>query len=228
MALAFLRRFPELAGVQKAGAARLREFYAKHNVRSEERIAERLALLGRARALSEDRAVIGPARLELSRLLDLLKVEARHIALMEERIEEVFASHPKAQVFASLPGAGPTLAPRLLTAFGDVEARYPNAPALQKYAGLAPVREKSQNKVWVHWPMGRTEVRAPKLRGMGRPDGVALRLGQGVLPQTKSRRQRPSRHPARPRLQMASHTLALLEGRRALRRDPLSRRPRQT
>lgn len=151
LALAFLRRFPELADVQKAGAARLRVFYAKHNVRSEERIAGRLVLLGRARALSEDRAVIGPARLELPRLLDLLEVEAHHIATMEGRIAEVFAAHPKAEVFASLPGAGAALAPRLLTAFGDVAARYPNAQALQKYAGLAPVREKSQGRLWVHW-----------------------------------------------------------------------------
>ncbi|HUX09864.1 MAG TPA: IS110 family transposase [Terriglobia bacterium] len=151
LALAFLRRFPELADAQKAGAARLRAFYAKHNVRSQERIEVRLALLARARPLSEDRAVIGPARMELPRLLDLLEVETRHIATMEGRIAEVFAAHPKAELFASLPGAGAALAPRLLTAFGDVPARYPNAQALQKYAGLAPVREKSQGRLWVHW-----------------------------------------------------------------------------
>jgi transposase len=151
LALAFLRRFPELADVRKAGAARLRVFYTKHKVRSEERIVERLGLLERARPLSEDRAVIGPARLELARLLDLIEVEARHIRDMEERIAEVFAAHPKAEVFASLPGAGAALAPRLLTALGDVAERYPDAQALQKYAGVAPVREKSQNRLWVHW-----------------------------------------------------------------------------
>jgi transposase len=151
LALAFLRRFPELAEVQKAGAARLRAFYLKHNVRSETRLEERLALLGRALALSEDRAVIEPARLELARLLDLLEVEARHIDVLDKRISEVFAAHPNAKVFASLPGAGAALAPRLLVAFGDVAARYPNAQSLQNYAGLSPVREKSQNRVWVHW-----------------------------------------------------------------------------
>jgi pimeloyl-ACP methyl ester carboxylesterase len=151
LALAFLRRFPELAEVQKAGAQRLRAFYTKHNVRSEQRIDERLALLGRARALSEERAVIAPSRLALARYLDLLEVEARHIAAYEKRIATVFTSQPNAEVFASLPGAGPALAPRLLVAFGDVAQRYPNAQALQKYAWLAPVREKSQGRVWVHW-----------------------------------------------------------------------------
>ncbi|MCS6244848.1 MAG: transposase [Opitutus sp.] len=151
LAIAFLRRFPELAAVQKAGANRLRAFYTKHNVRSEQRIDERLALLGRARALSEERAVIEPSLLALARLLDLLVVEARHIAAYDTRIASVFAVHPNAEVFAALPGAGPALAPRLLVAFGDVTARYPNAQALQKYAGLAPVREKSQKRVWVEW-----------------------------------------------------------------------------
>lgn len=151
LAIAFLRRFPELAAAQKAGANRLRAFYTKHNVRSEQRIDERLALLGRARALSEERAVIEPSLLALARLLDLLEVEARHIAAYDKRIASVFAVHPNAEVFAALPGAGPALAPRLLVAFGDVTARYPNAQAMQKYAGLAPVREKSQKRVWVHW-----------------------------------------------------------------------------
>jgi transposase len=154
MGLAFLRRYPELAEVQRVGASRLRAFYVKHNVRAEERIVQRLELLARARPLSGDRAVIGPARLELSRLVDLLEVEARHIASLQGRIGEVFAAHPKAGVFASLPGAGAALAPRLLVAFGDLATRYPNAQALQKYAGIAPVREQSQGRTWVHWRWG--------------------------------------------------------------------------
>lgn len=151
LALAFLRRFPELAAVKKAGAARLRAFYTKHNVRSTQRITERLALLEAAQALTQDRAVIGPAMLETARLVELLEVQARHIAMVEERIAEVFAAHPKAGLFAALPGAGSALAPRLLVAFGDVAQRYPQAAALQKYAGIAPVREKSGRKTHVHW-----------------------------------------------------------------------------
>ena len=49
-----------------------------------------------------------------------------------------------------MPGAGPTVAPRLLAAFGERE-RFPNAAALQNYAGIAPVIERSGNKCWVHW-----------------------------------------------------------------------------
>jgi hypothetical protein len=40
-------------------------------------------------------------------------------------------------LFKSLPGAGAALAPRLLVAFGERRERFPNAAALQKYAGIA-------------------------------------------------------------------------------------------
>jgi len=151
LALAFLRRFPELAAVQKAKPTTLSGFYRQHNARSAERIAERLALAAKARSLIADRAVIEPALLEVALLVDLLEVHARHIALLETRIAEAFAAHPRAELFAALPGAGPALAPRLLVAFGDQIERYPTAACLQKYAGVAPVREKSGQKQWTHW-----------------------------------------------------------------------------
>jgi transposase len=151
MALAFLRRFPELTAVQKARPATLSAFYRKHNARSAERIAERLALATRAKPLIKDRAVIEPALLEVALLVDLLAVQARHIAVLEARIAEAFAAHPRAELFAALPGAGAALAPRLLVAFGDLPERYPTAASLQKYSGVAPVREKSGQKSWTHW-----------------------------------------------------------------------------
>ena len=151
LALAFLRRFPELTMVQKARPATLCSFYREHNVRSETRITERLELTVRARPLIQDRAIIAPAKLEVALLVDLLEVHASHIAALEARIAEVFAAHPRADLFAALPGAGPALAPRLLVAFGDLHERYPTAHALQKYAGVAPVREKSGRQTWTHW-----------------------------------------------------------------------------
>jgi len=151
MALAFLRRFPELRAVKKVRPATLAAFYRQQNARSEERIAERLALAAKARALIEDRAVIAPALLSVALLVDLLEVHARHIAVLEARIAEAFAAHPRAELFAALPGAGPALAPRLLVGFGDLPERYPTAASLQKYSGVAPVREKSGQKSWTHW-----------------------------------------------------------------------------
>lgn len=151
MGLAFLRRFPSLPAVTKAGACRLRRFYHRHNVRSSERIEQRVASLADARPLVTDEAILRPAALELERLLDMLEVVARHVAVYDRAIAQAFAAHPKAAIFASLPGAGAALAPRILTLFGERMERYPNAASLQKYVGVAPVRERSQGRLWVHW-----------------------------------------------------------------------------
>ena len=54
-------------------------------------------------------------------------------------------------LFNALPGAGPQLAPRLLVAFGEQRDRFAGASEFQRYAGIAPVTERSGNKSWVHW-----------------------------------------------------------------------------
>ena len=125
LALVFRRSFRSLAAAQKAGASRLREFYRRRNVRSAERVEERVAVVAQARAITADEAILRPAALELPRLLDLLEVLARHIAAYDQAISKAFAAHPKAEIFAALPGAGPVLAPRLLTLFGERAERYP-------------------------------------------------------------------------------------------------------
>jgi len=55
------------------------------------------------------------------------------------------------RLFQDLPGAGKNLAPRLLAAFGEGRQRYQRADELQKYAGIAPVTERSGKKSGVHW-----------------------------------------------------------------------------
>lgn len=59
------------------------------------------------------------------------------------RIEALFASHPDSGMFGSLPGAGPKLAPRLLSEIGSDRALYDDAQGLQCVAGTAPVSFQS-------------------------------------------------------------------------------------
>lgn len=54
-------------------------------------------------------------------------------------------------MFRDLPGAGSVLAPRLLVAFGTDRTRYSRAADLQKYSGLAPVKEKSGGRMCIDW-----------------------------------------------------------------------------
>jgi len=68
-----------------------------------------------------------------------------------QEIAEVAKQHEDFVLFESLPGAGPAYASRLLVAFGEQRDRYASAAELQKYAGIAPVIERSGKKNWVHW-----------------------------------------------------------------------------
>jgi|HubBroStandDraft_1064217.scaffolds.fasta_scaffold56127_1 transposase len=151
LALDFLTRWPELRSLKATRPATLLAFYASHNSRHSDVLNERLAIIAHARALTEDRAVIEPAILQVKMLLDILRPLQKNIALIEERIAEAFDSHPEAALFQGLPGAGPATAPRLLAAFGTDRSRYPDASSLQKYAGIAPVKQKSGRQLWIHW-----------------------------------------------------------------------------
>jgi len=59
------------------------------------------------------------------------------------RIEELFTSHPDSGLFGSLTGAGPKLAPRLLSEVGSDRALYDDSQSLQCVAGTAPVSFQS-------------------------------------------------------------------------------------
>lgn len=151
MALDFLARWPELGLVQKVRAQSLQAFYCRHNVRRADAIEQRIQRIRAARALILDRALIEPAVLQVQMLVGLLRLQNTHIKGFESEIDRAFVAHPEAKLFQQLPGAGPTLAPRLLAAFGERRERYPEAASLQKYAGIAPVRQQSGRHVWIHW-----------------------------------------------------------------------------
>jgi transposase len=116
-----------------------------------ELVQERLERIHKALARTTDAVHVSVAVLQLPLLLDQVKALRKHLAPMEAQIRRVFAEHPEAELFRELPGAGPQLAPRLCVAFGTVRRRDPDPAALQKCSGLAPVREKSGDKVWRHW-----------------------------------------------------------------------------
>jgi transposase len=151
MAVAFLRRWPELITLKAARTATLKRFFYQHNVRSEDLVTARLALIAQAVALTTEEARVSVAVLQLNALVDQLEVFQKHVARLDAQIKSAFAEHPDAFLFRDLPGAGPALAPRLCVAFGAERAAYPDPASLQKYAGIAPVREKSGCQLWTHW-----------------------------------------------------------------------------
>ncbi len=151
LAVDFLSRWPDLISLKAAKPGTLKRFYYQRQIRSDELVQERLALIAKAVALTTDEARVSVAVLQLRQLLDQLRVFHKHIPLLNAEIKVVFASHPGADLFRELPGAGPQLAPRLCVAFGTIHSLYPDPSSLQKYVGVAPVREKSGNQIWTHW-----------------------------------------------------------------------------
>jgi transposase len=147
----FVDRWPTLERVQRARDETLAAFFRAHNVRYESSIKRRLQAIRAEQALTTDAAVIGPMRLLVEAILPQLRATCEGIARFDTEIARLCPTLPDYELFSDLPGAGPALAPRLLVAFGERRERFPNAAALQKFAGVAPVTERSGNKCWVHW-----------------------------------------------------------------------------
>jgi transposase len=84
-------------------------------------------------------------------LVEQLRTTLQAIDRFDREVATLAPTLPDYALFQDLPGAGPHLAPRLLAAFGEQRDRFQAAAELQKYAGIAPVTERSGKKSWIHW-----------------------------------------------------------------------------
>jgi transposase len=147
----FLSRWPTLKAAQLARRATLESFFRAHHVRSADVITTRIEAIKHAVALTTDEGVIAPNTLLVQALVAQLRVTLQAIADFDAAIAQRAHAHPDFPLFDALPGAGAVFAPRLLVAFGEQRERFTSAEELQKYAGIAPVTERSGKKSWVHW-----------------------------------------------------------------------------
>jgi len=147
----FLSRWPTLKQLKRTRRATLQAYFHDHHVRSQSRIDERLHAIKSATPLTDDLAVILPNQLLVLALVEQLRVTLRAIESFDAEIASISQTLPDYSLFRALPGAGATLAPRLLAAFGEQRERYQSAAEVQRYTGIAPVTESSGKKHWVHW-----------------------------------------------------------------------------
>lgn len=146
----FLRRWPTLAAVQAAGLEAVRAFYSGHNSRRAELLEARLRLIAEAVPLTTDPAILEAYSLRAQCRAQMIATVRATIERYDREIARLFEGHPDAFIFASLPGAGPVLAPRLLVAFVTDRQRLPTPEAIACYSGTAPVTEQSGKQQWVH------------------------------------------------------------------------------
>jgi transposase len=147
----FLAPWPTLKAVQLARRATLARVFHAHHVRYADVIDERIQAIKGATPLTTGAGVSVPPALLVQALVTPLRVTLPARADFDTAIAQRAQRHPDFPLFDTLPGAGAVLAPRLLVACGEQRERYASAEALQKYAGSAPVTERSGNKTWVPW-----------------------------------------------------------------------------
>lgn len=147
----FISKWPSLNKVKRAKKQTLLDFFNSHNSHYVQVNNARILSIKSAMPLTEDIGVIEPNQLLVEVLIAQYRVLLKGIESLDKTIKLAYKAHDDKVIFDSLPGAGPQLAPRLLVAFGSNRERYEDASELQKYAGIAPVIERSGKKMWTHW-----------------------------------------------------------------------------
>lgn len=147
----FLSRWPSLEHAKRARKQSFIDFFNKHNSRYADVNEKRIIEIKQAEVLTMDDAVIAPNLLLIECLIPQLKQLMLSIERFDVEIKALYKQHEDKFIFDSLPGAGPQIAPRLLAAMGSNRTRYNSPEEIQKYAGIAPVTERSGKKEWIHW-----------------------------------------------------------------------------
>jgi transposase len=150
LATRFLLKWPSLQATQKAKPATLKAFYYLNGSRSQSLLEQRLALVQKAVPATDQTAVIESFVLRVQLIACQLQLLQQTIATFDRQIAQAYEHHDDYPIFASLPGAGPVLGPRLLASLGSQRDRYPANTNLQCYTGVAPVTKKSGGSCRVH------------------------------------------------------------------------------
>jgi len=150
-ACAFLQRWPSLQQLKQATPSSIRKFYKAQGYRGDEKREQLLANIKKAQPLTQDSAVLLSCSMKVHILVQQIALLTEAIERYDEKIAALFAQHDDSTLFGSFPGAGPALAPRLLSAFGSNRNRFELAAEIQQLYGIAPVTEKSGTGIWIHW-----------------------------------------------------------------------------
>jgi transposase len=150
LATAFLLKWPSLQAVQKAKPATVKQFYYLHGSRSAKLVEQRLALMAKAVPVTDEKAVIESFVLRVRLVCRQLQLVQQSVGEFDRQMAAAYAAHPDRMIFASLPGAGPVLGPRLMASMGSQRERFGAAENLQHYTGIAPVTKRSGGSCYIH------------------------------------------------------------------------------
>jgi len=152
-ALAFIQEYPTPASAAKLNREVFYLFLRQHHYPLPHRLLGRLPELQKPSLKTcPDTAAIyqEEAVRQAQLLLHMVKAKLQ----TQRELTALFKTHPDADTFSSLPGAGALLAPALLVKFGDHRDRFPTAAAVQALAGTCPVTDSSGHRHRVYFRRG--------------------------------------------------------------------------
>jgi transposase len=150
-ACAFIERWPTLQDLKRATPSSIRKFYKTQGFRGDDKLEQLMANIQKAQPLTADGAVLLAGSMKVRALVAQIPLLTDAIQQYDQKIASLFDEHDDSTLFGSFPGAGASLAPRLLAAFGSDRGRFEFAADMQQLAGIAPVTEKSGTGIWIHW-----------------------------------------------------------------------------
>lgn len=139
----FVLMFPGPEALAGASRKRLFGFLKTHGIGLTPKWEERVRLVKDAVRWPQDPAAAGAKQFLAQALARQLRTLEASLREYRDRIESAFDDHPDAGLFASLPGAGPKLAPRLLASFDGRRGECDSAESFQKISGVVPVTRRS-------------------------------------------------------------------------------------
>lgn len=149
--LHFLIAYPTQQAAQAIIFPQFADFCHSHHYTQVKRIGQRFAHLQKEAAPSTV-AVILAAEEQIPTLASLLLAMVQQKRELLSRVKNLFLTHCDHHIFASLPGAGDLLAPKLLVMFGEHRDRFPEAESIQSLAGTCPITIQSGKKKTVLFP----------------------------------------------------------------------------
>lgn len=146
----FLERWPTLEEIQGASRAELFGFDGTKGSHRSSGLADRFDDIHSAMPLTRDATVVRASARMVQACVSQLRALLPALRDFDQAVSDLFQRHLDFNLFASFPGAGEVLSPRLLVAFGSDRDRFQDAAEVQRFAGVAPAVEQSGKSYWVH------------------------------------------------------------------------------
>lgn len=141
--LAMVSRWSDPRALKRADRQLIDRVLREAGIRSVDRREKMIQRIREAKLLTRDEALIEPLSMVCQLLAKQIQASVKSVKDFDKKIQQGLEEHPDGQLFTSLRGAGPTLAARLLGAFGSQKDRWKSAEELVCLSGIAPVTKQS-------------------------------------------------------------------------------------